>query len=124
MSGDGGAPMSDWHRGEVGELRWREVEQLGCLEGAERHWGGGPMASRVRRSWEKEWRRRCRRISLARAVYSLQLDRIGERRGPGDRFDQEEMKPAARRRSAAGRRSWHAGEPAGRRGVDSWRQQG
>ena len=50
------APVTDGQEREPGELGWREVELLGCSEGAERHWGGGSTEGRG--SPEKKKRRR------------------------------------------------------------------
>ena len=41
--------MTDGLEREPGELDWREVELLGCSEGAERHWVAGPWRAGARR---------------------------------------------------------------------------
>ena len=48
VDGDGGAPVRGGLEREPGELRWREVELLGCSEGAERHWVAGPWRAGAR----------------------------------------------------------------------------
>ena len=58
MNCDGGAPMMDWPGGEAGELRWRRVKLLGCLERLGKHWSGGSTGSKSSPE-KKERRRRC-----------------------------------------------------------------
>ena len=58
VSDDGGALVLKWQRKEAEELRWREVELLGCSEGAERHWCGGFTESRSSPELKGEEQRR------------------------------------------------------------------